>query len=232
MDSSSDDSEPSESDPESGDGRSKKKKEKRKKEKIDWELLNLAWPIEDRPKWLRKRSSIRGRDIDALIRTKREIAGEEEKKELGDSVTCRDAVIRKIKYKEAKDDGYTKLHIARAARQPLAEPSKWFGKLVPVKRSEVVRSFPLEHYGAAGQVSDKTLGKLHNRAVALPFDQFCKVNVLGGKDAELSQRQLEEGMFNYTAVMHALWPPDYSGMAIHRVMFDTKWGESTGFDEK
>lgn len=163
---------------------------------------------------------------------KKEVVGEEEKKELGDSAFCRDAVVRKTKYKAAKDDGYAKLHPARAARQPLAVPSKWFGKLVPVKRTVIVRNFPLDHYGAAGQVADKTLGKCHNRAVDLSFDQFCKTNVLGGKDTELSISQVEEGLHNYKAILHALWPQDWTGLVLHRVLFEVKWGEATGMEDK
>ena len=202
------------------------------REKVDWDLLNFAWPIEDRPKHLRKKENVRGRDIDELIRLKREVVVEEEKKELGDSAFSKDTVVKKTKYKAAKDDGYTKLHAARSARQPLAEPDKWYGKLVPIKRTVIVRNFPIEHYGAAGQVSDKTLGKCHNRAVDLPFEQFCKTNVLGGKEAEISLRQLEEGLHNYKAVLHALWPQDWTGLVLDRVLFEVKWGEATGLDEK
>lgn len=228
-DSDSDSDKPS---PQSGKKKRKGKKRDKVREKVDWELLNIAWPIEDRPVYLRKRENVRGRDIDALVRLKREVIGEEEKKELGDSAFCRDAVVKKTKFKAAKDDGYTKLHPARAARQPLAVPRKWFSKLVPVKRTTIVRNFPLEHYGAAGQVSDKTLGKMHNRAVDLPFEQFCKQSVLGAKDADLSLRQIEAGVLNYCAVLHALWPQDYSALALHRVLFDANWGEGSGLDEK
>lgn len=166
------------------------------------------------------------------MRLKREVVGEEEKKELGDSAFCRDAIVKKTKFKAASDDGYTRLHPARAARQPLAQPRKWFAKLVPIKRAVIVRNFPLEQYGAAGQVAEKTLGKMHNRAVDLPFEHFCKQNVLGAKDADLSLRQVEGGILNYCAILHALWPQDYSALALHRVLFDANWGEGSGLDEK
>jgi hypothetical protein len=207
-------------------------KKTRDKERVDWHLLNLAWPLEDRPSWLRKKKNVRGRDIDALVRLKREVVGEEEKKELGDSVGCRDAVVRRTKYKASKDDGYKKLHPARAARQPLAVPSKWYGKLVPIKRTVIVRNFPLEQYGAGGQVADKTLGKMHNRAVAVPFEHFCRQISITGKDTEPTIGQLEEAAHNHVAVVHALWPQDYSALALHRVLFEAKFGEATGIDDK
>ena len=207
-------------------------KRDKRRERIDWDLLNVAWPKEDRPKHLQKRENVRGRNIDELIRLKREVVGEEEKKELGDSAFCKDAVVRKTKYKAAKDDGYKRLHPARSNRQPLAVPSEWYGKLVPVKRTVIVRNFPIEHYGAAGQVSDKTLGKCHNRAVDLTFDQFCKQNVLGGKDTELSMNQVEAGLHNYTAILHALWPQDWTGIVLQRLLFEVKWAEFTGLEDK
>jgi len=210
----------------------KRSKADRIREDIDWDLLNYAWPIEDRPYHLRKKKNVRGRDIDALVRLKKEVVGEEEKKELGDSAFCRDAVVKTTKYKAAKDDGHTRLHPARSARQPLVIPSKWFGKTVPLKRTVIVRHFPLDHYGAGGQVSDKTLGKLHNRAVDVPFEHFCQNNNLGGKEAELTLKQLEQGAHNYSAVLHALWPQDYSGLVLHRILAEARWGEATGLDDK
>ena len=217
---------------ESDSGGKKRSKADRIRDDIDWDLLNCAWAIEDRPYHLQKKKNVRGRDIDALVRLKKEVVGEEEKKELGDSAFCRDAIVKTTKYKAAKDDGHTRLHPARSARQPLVIPSKWFGKTVPLKRTVIVRHFPLDHYGAGGQVSDKTLGKLHNRAVDIPFEHFCQNNNLGGKEAELTLKQLEQGVHNYSAVLHALWPQDYSGLVLHRILTEARWGEATGLDDK
>lgn len=240
--SESKDSSPDSEDAESGSSEKGKKVKKRtrsskkrdkEREKIDWELLNIAWPIEDRPRGLQKKKNVRGRDIDALVRLKREVVGEKEKEELGESAFRRDAVVRKTRYKAKTDDGYKRLHPVRSLRQPLSRPSKWFGKLVPVKRTTVVRNFPLDHYGAAGQVSEKTLGKLHNRSVELPFESFCKTNPLEGKGKEVlcSVKQLQDGVHNYCVMLHALWPNDYSGLVLQKVLMEANWAEDTGLDE-
>jgi len=136
-----------------GGSGSKARKRERERRQMDWELLKIAWPIEDRPLFLRKKKNVMGRSMDELLRLKKEVAGEEERRELGESAFTRDAIVKKTKYKAATDDGYTKLHPARSARQPLARPSKWFGKHVPARRTVIVRNFPLEHYGAANQVT-------------------------------------------------------------------------------
>jgi hypothetical protein len=240
----SDDTEPSDSSDDSSDAdghgsarRPRKRKRKgRKFSRGDWELLNIAWPIEERPEHLRKRENLRGRDLDSLMRLKREMEKVEEKKELGDEVFTRDATLKKTKYKAKSDDGYKKLHPARACRQPLGVPSEWYGVLIPKKREQVVRNFPLEHYGMAGQVSEKILGKAHNRSVPLTFDHFSKSsladNTKPDKPPDLSIQQLQETVLNFAVVLHALWPSDYTAFVVFRVLIEAKWGEVAGNDNR
>ena len=203
---------------------------------MDWELLNIAWPIEDRPEHLRVKKNVRGRDIDSLVRFKREVAEVEEKKELGEAVFSRDAVLKKVKYKAKTDNGFKKLHPARVCRQPLAVPSEWYGKLVPRKREHIIRNFPLEHYGMAGQVSEKVLGKAHNRSVPLTFDQFSRTSLCdsgkSGKDPDLTLQQIQETAINYAVVLHALWPSDYSALVFLRVLVEAKWGDVAANDNR
>lgn len=209
--------------------KSKKRRAKRDRAKVDWDLINLAWPIEDRPQGLQSREGMKGRDIDALVRFKSEIAKVEEKKELGDEAFSRDAVLKKIKFKAASDDGVKKLHPARGLRQPLALPSEWYAKLVPRKREQIVRNFPVEHYGMAGQVSQKVLGKAHNRAVTLSLDQFCRQDASA---ADLSVKQIQEAVINFAVVLHALWPTDYSALVVLRVLAEAGWGDVAGQDNR
>ena len=217
--------------------RKRSKKARKAREKVDWELLNIAWPIEDRPEHLRKKKNVRGRDIDALVRLKKEVAEVEEKKELGEEVFSRDAVLKKTKYKAGSDNGFKKLHPARGCRQPLAVPSQWYSKLIPRKREHVIRNFPLEHYGMAGQISEKVLGKAHNRSVSLTFDQFCRNSASSGdgaraKEPDLTVQQLQEAVVNYAVVLHALWPSDYSALVILRVLVEAKWGDVANTDTR
>jgi hypothetical protein len=240
----SDDTEPSDSSDDSSDSddhssarRTRKRKRKgRKFSKGDWELLNIAWPIEERPEHLRKRENLRGRDLDSLMRLKREMEKVEEKKELGDEVFTRDATLKKTKYKAKSDDGFKKLHPARGCRQPLSVPSEWYGELIPKKREQVVRNFPVEHYGMAGQVSEKVIGKAHNRSVPLTFDQFSKNsfadNTKNDKPPDLSVQQLQETVLNFAVVLHALWPSDYTAFAVFRVLIEAKWGDVAGNDNR
>jgi len=240
----SDDTDPSDSSDDSSDsdshggarGSRKRKRRGRRFSKGDWELLNIAWPIEERPEHLRKRKNLRGRDLDSLMRLKREMEKVEEKKELGDEVFTRDAVLKKTKYKAKSDDGFKKLHPARGCRQPLSVPADWYGDLIPKKREQVVRNFPVEHYGMAGQVSEKVIGKAHNRSVPLTFDQFSKTgfadNAKADKPPDLSIQQLQETILNFAVVLHALWPSDYTAFVVFRVLIEAKWGDVAGNDNR
>ena len=45
-------------------------------------------------------------------------------------------------------------------------------------------------------------------------------------------RHLQEAVLNYTVIMQALWPLDYSGFVITRVLIEARWGEAGGEAEK
>ena len=65
---------------------------------IAWDLLEEAWPRENRPKQLQRRSVVRTMGLDALLRLKKEVVGEEERKNLGEEVFTKDAKTQKIRY--------------------------------------------------------------------------------------------------------------------------------------
>jgi hypothetical protein len=170
--------------------------------------------------------------IDEFLRIKKEIIGEEEKKNLGEEAFTRDAKARKTKYKAKTDDGKKRLHPARWNRQPLIPPEDFYKK-VPKKRETVIRNFPMDHLGVAGQVPDTVVGHMHNRCVKVSLDSFIKTlfkapkaGDKGGKYADLFQ--LQEGVLNYCIMLHALWPCDYSGLVITKVLAEARWGESAG----
>jgi len=64
---------------------------------IAWDLLEEAWPRENRPRHLQRKSVVRTMGLDALLRLKKEVVGEEGKKNLGEEVFTRDAKTRKTR---------------------------------------------------------------------------------------------------------------------------------------
>jgi hypothetical protein len=205
------------------------RKEKRQ-QKLVWRQLADAWPLEHRPVYLQKISGIGTQTLAELLFLKAEIEKVEDKRNLGQEIFQRDGVSKKIRHKAQSDNGSTKRHPARYHRQVLLHPKEYY-KEVPTKREVVIRNFPMEHLGMTGQVSDSTVGRLHNRTVVLTFDNFGKSTLKkGGKYSDL--HQLQEGVFNYGTMLHALWPMDYTLFAMYRVLHDAHWGEIALPDEK
>jgi hypothetical protein len=104
---------------------------------------------------------------------------------------------------------------------------------MPKKREEIIRSFPMDHYGVQGQVPAAVIGKLHNRTALQSFDGFVKTSFKPGKTGKYADKQqLEEGLLNYGTMMQAIWPYDYSLFPVWRVLCEEKWGEKATADEK
>ena len=156
----------------------------------------------------------------------------EDRKNLGEEAASKDAKVRTTKYKAASDDGNTKLHAARFNRQPLAPPDEFYSQ-VPKKHTTVVRNFPTEHLGITGQVPDSTIGHMHNRAVKVTLDSFCKTSYKAARGGEKAgkypdKNQIEIGIIHYCMMLHALWPSDYTGLVILKVLADAHWGDIAG----
>jgi hypothetical protein len=169
-----------------------------------------------------------------IMGMKNECEREAARRNLGEDIFLRDGKQKKIRFKAQSDNGTTKLHEVRFLRLPTVHPKEYF-KRVPRRRETIIRSFPLEHYGAQGQVSDVVIGKLHNRTVVLTYESFGKTSVKPGKGQSgkyADKQQLEEAVINYGALMHAIWPLDYSIFALWRVLMEAKWGEVATNDEK
>jgi len=82
-------------------------------------------------------------------------------------------------------------------------------------------------------VAERTVGRMHNRAVEIPFEAFCRAGLTESRStADISITELQRGLHNYCAMLHALWPQDYSGLVLHRVLFEARWAETTGLDDK
>jgi len=212
--------------------RAREKAQRRKRDKAKLKLMEETWPLENRPRQMQRPGVLKNMSLDEFLRVKKEIIGEEEKKNLGEEAFTRDGKARKTRYKKGSDDGKRKLHSARWNRQPLVPPEEFYRK-IPKKRDTVIRNFPMEHLGIAGQVPDSVLGHMHNRCVKVSLDNFCKPTFKTAKGSEKAGKyadlfQLQEAIVNYCIVLHSLWPSDYSGLVLMKVLTEAKWGETAG----
>ena len=150
----------------------------------------------------------------------------------------KDKKLKAVVFKKEKDNGTTKLHAARfELRMPLSLPKKYWHKL-PAKR-DVFRHFPLAHLGMEGQVAETTVVRMHDRRVPITLDMLYKGNA--GKEMKAEKgdwleptevRHLQEAVLNYTVLLNAIWPLDYAGFVISRVLTESGWGLAAGNNEK
>ena len=109
---------------------------------------------------------------------------------------------------------------------------------MPAKR-ELFRHFPLAHLGMEGQVSKTTVLRMHNRRVSVSLGMLYKANAARDSRAESQVLveptevcYLQEAVLNYPVILNALWPLDYAGFVIMRVLVEAKWGEVVGENKK
>jgi len=109
-----------------------------------------------------------------------------------------------IKYPEAKDDGFKKLHPARFERFPLADIKDWWKK-VPRVRSHQYKNLPLQYSGTHNKVTLRTIQQMHDRTKVLSFKQFHSGNInVGSKPIQKIEKRDEAGItssldFNWEA---------------------------------
>lgn len=201
-----------------------------------WKLLEKAWPYEQRPRLLKKKNVVYGMTLSELLAYKKETVSVEDKKNLGEEVFARDCKPEKIRYKAQTDDGVLRLHPARSNRQPLSHPKNWY-KTVPKKREVIIRNFPMDHLGLTGHIQETTIGKMHNRCVKLTLDMFCKSSNREARGPHRAGKypdahQLREGVGNFCLALHSLWPTDYTGVVILKVLNEARWAENASADDK
>jgi hypothetical protein len=202
----------------------------RERIETQFEMLNDIYPIEDRPPRLRKKKVVGRYSLDELMKYQAQMLEKEKKENLGEEVFAKDARHPKTRYKKMSDDGRKRLHTARWNRLPIVPPHKYYGK-TPKKRSAVIRNFPMEHYGITGQISETTIGMLHNRSVKVALDSFCKATYKPARGGEKAGKyadlfQLMEAIVNYAILLQALWPYDYTGLVMLKVLCEARWGET------
>jgi len=202
--------------------------------KVTWSLLNDAWPFDQRPPKLQKRKYVYLMELQVLLALKDKIDLVQQKRNLGEEVFSKDSKPQKIRFKARSDDGVKKLHPARNLRLPLAHPKYWF-KSVPKKREAIIRNFPMDHLGLTGHIADDTIGKMHNRSVKVTLDLFCKATHHEAKGNQKAGKycigsQIREGLNNYCLALHCLWPQDYTGLVITKVLIEADWAEQVTTD--
>jgi hypothetical protein len=204
--------------------------EERERVETQFEMFNEIYPLEDRTPALQKKSVVGRYSLDVLMKYQARLDEKEKKENLGEEVFAKDARYPKTKYKKMSDDGKKKLHTARWNRLPLVPPQKYYGK-TPKKRNAVIRNFPMEHYGITGQIPEATVGHLHNRSVKVALDSFCKATYKQARAGEKAGKyadlfQLMEGIVNYSILLQAIWPYDYTGLVMLKVLCEARWGET------
>ena len=222
----------------SDEGRARRQSGRRRRGSGMWDLVNEMWPVEARPKLLQSRRVVEKMTIAEISQFKAHYEQEEEKKGGGAAVFGKDKKLRAVEFKKGKDNGTSKLHEARfELRMPFCMPKKYWHRLPP--KREVFRHFPLSHLGMEGQVSETTVVRMHDRRVPVTLDMLCKGNA--GKDLKVDKadwveptevRHLQEAVLNYTVLLNALWPLDYAGLVITRVLVESSWGAVAGGSEK
>lgn len=91
----------------------------------------------------------------------------------------------------------------------------------------------MEHLGITGEISETVIGHLHNRSVKVTLDSFVKATWKSAKNGDKAGKfadvfQLQEGVNNYAILLHAIWPSDYTGLIIQKVLNQARWGETAG----
>ena len=209
----------------------RRKLKSRKVASEQWALLNAVWPIEDRPKELRKRSCVRKpSQLHHLLQYKTQLVAEREKRGGGEPVFSKDAPLAKVRFSGGSDNGFDKLHPARFLRQPCSLPVKFY-KQVPRKREPLVRHFPTAHLGIPAGFPEKVVAALHDRHVQVKLDNFIRP----GADRTIERATLHEvqdGVLNYRAAMFCIWPQDYTPIVIEKVLLGEHWGDKIGGDER
>jgi len=221
----------------SSDGGRRRKKGRVSKD-IHWELVNDMWDIADRPAHLRDKKVVCAMSIAEISQYKEHYEKAEEKKGTSNSAFGRDQRPKKKKFSGGKDDSYKLLLQSRFdLGLPLCPPKKYWHKM-PHKRP-TFRHIPIGHLGLEGQVGEKTVLTMHDRRNIVKLAMFYKANAGRDKKEEKSEweqpsevRHLQEAVLNYVTILRQLWPYDYGGLVIMRVLVEEKWGEVTGSEDK
>lgn len=86
-----------------------------------------------------------------------------------------DALPQRKEFEAGGDDCMTILHPARFLRRPLCE-EKEIWKLIPSRREDIYKNLDLKPFGADSQISERTVGLMHDRRNPLQLKYFHRKN--------------------------------------------------------
>ena len=146
-----------------------------------------------------------------------------------------------VTFKEAKDNGTTKLHPARWHRGALLPPEEYYHQ-TPVNYSHIYKNIPMKHLGMQHKVCDKTIIAMHDKRVTLTIKHFLTENVGvaakprvtftspdGSTHSDFAWveantiNQCQEAMLNYNCINHHLYSWDYTGLVMERILIKHRW---------
>ena len=209
----------------------------------NWAILEELWPRAQRPKVLQAKANVLKLPFDHIMCMHKSWLEQGGAKSLNSS-NASDGAPNIIKFKTKVDNSIDKLHGARWMPLPMSDMKSWY-PLVPIQRTPVIKSLPLEFSGAQFAVGGATIELLHNRTNALSLKQFSvnnfnisnrpkresttcnegKISRVWDYDWEEMNTvaQAQEALVNFLDLNHSLWPMDKTAIIMMKIMFKYKW---------
>ena len=218
-----------------------------------WSLLEPIWPAAERPATLQDPDFIEQQTITGLMKLHSAYA-KKEKQETGQAISraSRDTKPAKIYIEGGEDDCDKVFTAGRWLRPPISKPSVWY-QYVPVKYNTIYKSLSYKHMlGMDCAVAPQVTSARHDRRNALQLKHFIKSNAnitskpireVKSRDADgvstisdfdwvlpNSVKQCQDGLINFGAVNHLLWPLDPTNISLTRVFNRFDWCIAAGMD--
>ena len=170
----------------------------------NWAILEELWPRAQRPKVLQAKANVLKLPFDHIMCMHKSWLEQGGAKSLNSS-NASDGAPNIIKFKTKVDNSIDKLHGARWMPLPMSDMKSWY-PLVPIQRTPVIKSLPLEFSGAQFAVGGATIELLHNRTNALSLKQFSVNNF------NISNRPKRESTTCNEGKISRVWDYDWEEM--------------------
>lgn len=66
----------------------------------------------------------------------------------------------------------------------------------------------------------------------MTLESFCRTASGGASGSSTDPMHLQEAVLNFLTLQHAIWPVDYAGLVIMRVLIESRWGDLVCADDK
>lgn len=150
-----------------------------------------------------------------------------------------DALPPRRHFEAGDDDNYLVLHPARFGPRPFCDEDELY-KYVPMKLEHVYKNINTGLFGADAQISERAIGLLHDRTVPIPLKVFSQMNATVSWKPMIEERRrsenrvasivdydwvelenvpaVQDALINYTGVQQYLYPFDFTGLALLKLM--------------